>query len=198
MRVLVVEDEEPIASAIERGLTKIGYAVDVAYDGAEALEQAGVNAYDVVCLDLNLPRVDGVEVCRKLRADHFRGGIIMLTARSRIRDRVEGLDEVLWPAERHPDERPHLLAVDDDGTAPTVRLLLEGRKAACIEAVHPMLRLAVTAADHARGRCCRRSFAERSDDAVALMDLQLTQQQGGTPSCQQPSWVGTTASRSMP
>ena len=67
MRVLVVEDEEPIASAIERGLTKIGYAVDVAYDGAEALEKAGVNAYDVVCLDLNLPRVDGVEVCRKLR-----------------------------------------------------------------------------------------------------------------------------------
>ena len=63
MRVLVVEDEEPIASAIERGLTKIGYAVD----GAEALEKAGVNAYDVVCLDLNLPRVDGVEVCRKLR-----------------------------------------------------------------------------------------------------------------------------------
>ena len=93
MRVLVVEDEEPIASAIERGLTKIGYAVDVAYDGAEALEKAGVNAYDVVCLDLNLPRVDGVEVCRKLRADHFRGGIIMLTARSGIRDRVEGLDE---------------------------------------------------------------------------------------------------------
>ena len=93
MRGLVVEDEEPIASAIERGLTKIGYAVDVAYDGAEALEKAGVNAYDVVCLDLNLPRVDGVEVCRKLRADHFRGGIIMLTARSGIRDRVEGLDE---------------------------------------------------------------------------------------------------------
>ena len=72
-RVLVVDDEEPIASAIERGLTKIGYAVDVAYDGAEALEKAGVNAYDVVCLDLNLPRVDGVEVCRKLRADHFGG-----------------------------------------------------------------------------------------------------------------------------
>ena len=74
MRVLVVEDEEPIASAIERGLTKIGYAVDVAYDGAEALEKAGVNAYDVVCLDLNLPRVDGVEVCRKLRADHWVKG----------------------------------------------------------------------------------------------------------------------------
>jgi DNA-binding response OmpR family regulator len=93
MRILVVEDEEPIANAIERGLSKLGYAVDVAYDGAEALEKAAVNAYDVVCLDLNLPRIDGVEVCRRLRQDRFGGGIIMLTARSAIRDRVEGLDE---------------------------------------------------------------------------------------------------------
>lgn len=92
MRVLVVEDEEPIASAIERGLTKLGYAVDVSYDGADALEKAMVNDYDVVCLDLNLPRLDGVEVCKRLRAERFAGGIIMLTARSAIRDRIEGLD----------------------------------------------------------------------------------------------------------
>jgi DNA-binding response OmpR family regulator len=93
MRILVVEDEEPIASAIERGLAKLGYAVDVSFDGADALEKAGVNTYDVICLDLNLPRIDGVEVCRRLRADRYTGGIIMLTARSAIRDRVEGLDE---------------------------------------------------------------------------------------------------------
>jgi DNA-binding response OmpR family regulator len=92
MRILVVEDEEPIANAIERGLIKLGYAVDVAYDGAEALEKASVNNYDVVCLDLNLPKIDGVEVCRRLRQDRFPGGVIMLTARSAIRDRVEGLD----------------------------------------------------------------------------------------------------------
>lgn len=92
MRILVVEDEEPIANAIERGLTKKGYAVDVAFDGAEALEKAGVNHYDVVCLDLNLPRIDGVEVCKRLRQEHYNGGIIMLTARSSIRERVEGLD----------------------------------------------------------------------------------------------------------
>ena len=92
MRILVVEDEEPIASAIERGLIKLGYAVDVAYDGAEALEKAGINTYDVVCLDLNLPRIDGVEVCRRLREDRFGGGIIMLTARASIRERIEGLD----------------------------------------------------------------------------------------------------------
>jgi DNA-binding response OmpR family regulator len=93
MRVLVVEDEEPIASAIERGLIKLGYAVDVAYDGHEALDKASVNNYDVVCLDLNLPKMDGLEVCRRLREDRFGGGIIMLTARSSIKERISGLDE---------------------------------------------------------------------------------------------------------
>jgi len=93
MRILVVEDEEPIANAIERGLTKLGYAVDVAYDGLEALDKASFNTYDVVCLDLNLPKLDGVEVCRRLRENRFPGGIIMLTARSAIRDRIEGLDQ---------------------------------------------------------------------------------------------------------
>ena len=92
MRVLVVEDEDAIASAIERGLTKQGYAVDVAHDGAEALDKANINNYDVICLDLNLPRIDGLEVCRRLREDRFAGGIIMLTARSSIKERIEGLD----------------------------------------------------------------------------------------------------------
>ncbi|HCU99773.1 MAG: DNA-binding response regulator [Dehalococcoidia bacterium] len=92
MRVLVVEDEESLASALERGLQNLGYTVDVAYDGEEALEQTGKAHYDVICLDLNLPRVDGLEVCRRLRAELFSGGVIMLTARSGIRERVEGLD----------------------------------------------------------------------------------------------------------
>jgi DNA-binding response OmpR family regulator len=93
MRVLVVEDEEAIAGAIERGLIKQGYEVDVARDGAEALEMAATTNYDVICLDLNLPRVDGIEVCRRLREERFAGGIIMLTARSSIRERIEGLDQ---------------------------------------------------------------------------------------------------------
>jgi two-component system OmpR family response regulator len=92
MRVLVVEDEDAIATAIERGLIKQGYAVDIARDGAEALDKATVNNYDVICLDLTLPRVDGLEVCRRLREDRFAGGIIMLTARSSIKERIEGLD----------------------------------------------------------------------------------------------------------
>ena len=93
MRVLVVEDETSLADALDRGLTQLGYDVEVAADGVEALEKAGAAPYDVVCLDLNLPRLDGIEVCRRLRADRFSGGIIMLTARSGIRERVAGLDE---------------------------------------------------------------------------------------------------------
>ena len=95
MRVLVVEDEADLADAVARGLRREGYAVDVAYDGDEALDKAAVNAYDVVCLDLNLPRVDGIEVVRRLRADqqHQPPRVLMLTARDRTRDRVVGLDE---------------------------------------------------------------------------------------------------------
>lgn len=94
MRVLVVEDEETIATSVARWLTqKHGYEVDTAADGAEALARAGAGDYDVICLDLNLPLIDGIEVCRRLRAQRFAGRIIMLTARSGIRERVEGLDE---------------------------------------------------------------------------------------------------------
>ena len=98
MRVLVVEDETDLADAIARGLRRDGYAVDVAYDGDEALDKAGVNAYDVICLDLNLPGVDGLEVCRQVRAGGSHDGgpaprVLMLTARDGTRDRVAGLDE---------------------------------------------------------------------------------------------------------
>jgi len=96
MRVLVVEDEADLADAVARGLRREGYAVDVAYDGDDALDKLGVNAYDVVCLDLNLPGTDGMEVCRRVRT---AGGpepaprVLMLTARDRTDDRVAGLDE---------------------------------------------------------------------------------------------------------
>jgi DNA-binding response OmpR family regulator len=91
MRLLVVEDEADLADAIAAGLRRAGYAVDVSYDGDDALDKSAVNDYDLVLLDLNLPGTDGVEVCRAIRA---RPGprILMLTARDRIEDRVEGLD----------------------------------------------------------------------------------------------------------
>jgi DNA-binding response OmpR family regulator len=96
MRVLVVEDEADLADAVARGLRREGYAVDVSYDGADALEKLAYTAYDLVCLDLNLPKVDGVEVCRRIRAGETESNearVIMLTARDSVGDRVVGLDE---------------------------------------------------------------------------------------------------------
>ncbi len=101
MRLLVVEDEVDLADALARGLRRDGYAVDVANDGEEALSRLALNAYDLVCLDLNLPEVDGLEVCRRLRTDPALAPaegdpaprVLMLTARDTLEDRVAGLDE---------------------------------------------------------------------------------------------------------
>lgn len=98
MRVLVVEDERDLADAIARGLRREGYAVDVSHAGDDALVKASAYPYDLVCLDLNLPGLDGREVCRRIRAQERRDGeaqprILMLTARGGLNDRVEGLDD---------------------------------------------------------------------------------------------------------
>ena len=90
MRVLVVEDEQMLADAIAVGLRRESMAVDVAYDGASALERATVNDYDVVVLDRDLPRVHGDAVCREL-AGQSLARVLMLTAASDVRDRVAGL-----------------------------------------------------------------------------------------------------------
>jgi DNA-binding response OmpR family regulator len=92
MRILIIEDEKDLANAIAKGLRKQGYAADVAYDGEEALFLVDVNDYDLLILDLNLPKVDGIEVCRKVRASGTSIGILMLTARSGLEDRIKGLD----------------------------------------------------------------------------------------------------------
>ena len=91
MRVLVVEDEIMMAEAIAEGLRDETFAVDVAVDGQAALDRLGVNDYDVVVLDRDLPGVHGDEVCRSLVAEHSDTRVLMLTAASTIRDRVEGL-----------------------------------------------------------------------------------------------------------
>ncbi|GAA4072142.1 MULTISPECIES: response regulator transcription factor [Actinomadura] len=91
MRVLVVEDERVLADAIATGLRREALAVDVAYDGAGALDRAGVNEYDVIVLDRDLPRVHGDEVCKRLVARRYPARIIMLTAAGELDDKVEGL-----------------------------------------------------------------------------------------------------------
>jgi two-component system response regulator MprA len=90
-RILVVEDEEAIADFIRRGLILTGYEVDVAHDGEVALSQARERMPDLVILDLMLPGMDGVEVCRRLRAASDVP-IVVLTARDAVSDKVEGLD----------------------------------------------------------------------------------------------------------
>jgi DNA-binding response OmpR family regulator len=96
MRILVVEDEIDLADAVAAGLRREGYAVDVAGDGRAALERLDVNAYDMVCLDLNLPDLDGLAICHQV----VNGGadkdvtprILVLSARDRVEDRIAGLD----------------------------------------------------------------------------------------------------------
>jgi DNA-binding response OmpR family regulator len=92
MRVLVVEDHQRLASALAEGLRREGIAVDLAHDGAAALAHVAVHRYDVVVLDRDLPAVHGDQVCRALVADHRETRVLMLTAASTIRDRVEGLE----------------------------------------------------------------------------------------------------------
>ena len=92
MRILVVEDEPDLASAIARGLRRDGLAVDVALDGQSALEKASVNAYDVIVLDRDLPLVHGDDVCRELLAQGIDSRILMLTAAGAVGQRIEGLD----------------------------------------------------------------------------------------------------------
>ena len=91
MRVLVVEDERLLADAIATGLRRRAMAVDVAYDGAAALERAVVNDYDVVVLDRDLPAVSGDEVCATLVNSDESTRILMLTAATAVADRVTGL-----------------------------------------------------------------------------------------------------------
>ena len=92
MRVLVVEDQRRLAEAVAEGLRREGMAVDISYDGADALTHAAVNHYDVVVLDRDLPAVHGDQVCRALVANHAEARVLMLTAASTIADRVEGLE----------------------------------------------------------------------------------------------------------
>jgi DNA-binding response OmpR family regulator len=92
VRVLVVEDHVGLANRIGEGLRDAGFAVDVVYDGAAALQDIASTAYDVVVLDRDLPTVHGDQVCRRLVRDRSPSRILMLTAATDIEDRVDGLE----------------------------------------------------------------------------------------------------------
>jgi two-component system OmpR family response regulator len=92
MRILVVEDEPKMSDVLRRGLTRAGLAVDVVELGRDALIRAGATEYDAIVLDAMLPDIDGLEVCRRLRADRIWSPVLMLTARSAVPHRIDGLD----------------------------------------------------------------------------------------------------------
>jgi two-component system copper resistance phosphate regulon response regulator CusR len=93
MRVLVVEDSEPLRESLQIGLAREGFAVDVAADGETGLGYARNNPYDVLVLDLLLPKLDGLGVLAGLRAKPDRPHVLILTARDRVEDRVHGLNQ---------------------------------------------------------------------------------------------------------
>lgn len=92
MRILVIEDEVNAGRMLAKGLREQAYAVDLSTDGETGLYQASVNDYDLIILDLMLPRKDGFEVCRELRSSGASVPILMLTARDDVQDRIAGLD----------------------------------------------------------------------------------------------------------
>jgi two-component system OmpR family response regulator len=139
VRILIVEDEVKLAALLRRGLTEEAHAADVAATGEEALWMARGTAYDAIVLDLMLPGVNGIEVCRRLRADGVWSPVLMLTARDGIEERIDGLDagaddyltkpfafaELLARlralARRGAPERPAVLSVGDLRLDPATR-----------------------------------------------------------------------------
>ena len=110
MRILVVEDEPAAAAVLAKGLREHAYAVDVSSDGESAFEQVGVNDYDLVILDVLLPGIDGLDLCRQLRETGAAVPILMLTARGGLDQRVEGLDAGADDYLPKPYQFPELLA----------------------------------------------------------------------------------------
>ena len=93
MKILLVEDEETLSNAITKGLKKLGFAVDQAYNGEAALYLYSINEYDLIILDLNLPVIDGIEALARIRHKDLKTKILILSARSEVSDRVSGLNQ---------------------------------------------------------------------------------------------------------
>lgn len=92
MRILVVEDEHKIANSIKKGLEQEAYAVDVAYTGEDGMDLATGEEYDLIILDMLLPRIGGLDICKSLREQNVHTPILILTAKGQLQDKVVGLD----------------------------------------------------------------------------------------------------------
>ena len=92
MRILVVEDEHKIATSLKKGLEQESYAVDLAFTGPDGYDLASSETYDLIILDLMLPEMNGIEICKKLREENNHTPVLMLTAKGQTSDKVEGLN----------------------------------------------------------------------------------------------------------
>jgi DNA-binding response OmpR family regulator len=92
MKILIVEDEHLIATSIKKGLEQEHYTVDIAFDGIEGYDMASTGDYDIILLDLMLPGLDGLSICKKLRDEKNNTPILMLTAKSQLEDKIKGLN----------------------------------------------------------------------------------------------------------
>jgi len=110
MRILLVEDEPVAAALLAKGLREHAYAVDVAVDGDAAIEQVGINDYDLLILDVLLPGINGLDLCARIRTDGATMPVLMLTARGGLDQRVEGLDAGADDYLPKPYHFPELLA----------------------------------------------------------------------------------------
>ncbi|WP_404789722.1 response regulator [Altericista sp. CCNU0014] len=143
MRVLVVEDDSGIAQSIQKGLIEAGYVVDVASDGESGLHHTTVAEYDIIVLDIMLPKLDGLQVVRSLRTRGIKTPVLLLTARNSVEDRVRGLDAGADDYLPKPFEFTELLA--------RLRALLRRPP---LQA-NPVLQLADLEMDVATHRICR-------------------------------------------
>lgn len=125
MKVLIVEDEHKIASSIKKGLEQESFIVDIAFDGEEGYNLASTEEYEVILLDVMLPKMTGFEICQKLRGENNHTPILMLTAKGMLQDKIEGFNsgaddylpkpfafEELLARVRALSRRPHKLVSD--------------------------------------------------------------------------------------
>lgn len=114
MKILLVEDEEQLSNVIAKGLKKSSYVVEQAFDGQEALDLLYINSYNLVVLDLNLPKIDGLDVLKKIRENDNETKIIILSARNRTEDKVKGLQLGANDYLEKPFDFPELVARIDN------------------------------------------------------------------------------------
>ncbi len=138
MRILVVEDEKKVAGFIKQGLEEEGYAIDVAWDGSEGLSMALDGVYDLIILDINLPKLDGLKVLQEFRQSRGKTPVLLLTVRAAIEDKVLGLDTGADDYLTKPFSFQELLA--------RIRALRRRR----VEATPPLIQVADLTLDPAR------------------------------------------------